>query len=484
MPTRLLFPNAFLPAILIWGSVLLAQGTAQESPPVPKKTETPTAQKSTDSADASKKPTSDEEYYELFREFVDTFEQIDRNFVKKVDSRELMEAAIRGMIKELDPYSSYIPPDHLAEFKQNIEQEFGGIGIQVFVDPRSRRLTVATPLPGTPAYRGGVLAGDVIMEINGKSTSGFSIQDAVEALKGHPGEEVTIGVLHKGSKKIEQIPLKRAIIHVATVLGERYTAGGQWDFMLDDKRKIGYIRITHFSRDTSEELRKALETLESQGMRALILDLRFNPGGLLAEAIGVCDLFLEEGTIVSTNGRNVPSRSWSAHKPGTFSGFPMVVLVNHYSASASEIVSACLQDHDRALVVGTRTWGKGSVQNVINLNGGHSALKLTTATYLRPSGKNIHRFPGDDKDDEWGVHPDKGYVVPMSDSDIGQYLQSRRHRDVIGAKPLEKPFHDRQREKALEYLYEQLGEADSKSQESKPPQEAPRERAEAAAARK
>jgi len=397
----------------------------------------------------------EDQYYDLFREFVDTFEQIDRNYVKEVDRKELMRAAIQGMLTELDPYSSYIPPADLADFTQGIEQEFGGIGIQVQIDPETRRLTVVTPLPGTPAYRAGVLSGDVIMEVEGESTEGFTVEDAVKKLKGKAGEEVTIGVLHKGSESVEQIKLVREVIQVATVLGDRYNDDGTWDFMLDDDTKIGYVRLTHFSRRTGEELREALEQMQSKGMKGLVLDLRFNPGGLLSEAVEVCDLFLEKGTIVSTKGRNVPERSWEAHQPGTYSGFPIAVVINRYSASASEIVSACLQDNERAVVVGERSWGKGSVQNVIDLGSGASALKLTTASYLRPNGHNIHRFPDSKEEDEWGVKPDEGLAVRFSDDEMRDYLIGRRKRDVIGSDETNTP-KDQQLDAALAYLREKL----------------------------
>jgi carboxyl-terminal processing protease len=321
-------------------------------------------------------------------------------------------------------------------------------------------------LPGTPAYRAGVLSGDVIMEVEGESTEGYTVEDAVKKLKGKAGEEVTIGVMHKGSDSIEQIKLVREVIQVATVLGDRYLANGTWDFMLDDDSKIGYVRLTHFSRRTGEELRDAMEQLQSKGMKGLVLDLRFNPGGLLSEAVEVCDLFLEKGTIVSTKGRNVPERSWEAHAPGTYSGFPMAVLVNRYSASASEIVSACLQDNDRAVVVGERSWGKGSVQNVIDLGGGASALKLTTASYLRPNGHNIHRFPDSKEEDEWGVKPNEGLTVRFSDEEMRDYLIGRRKRDVIGNGDGERPT-DRQLDAALSYLREKLDDKDSRGAEAK-----------------
>jgi carboxyl-terminal processing protease len=451
------FAFAAFAVLLVQTSSSFAQAPAEAA-----KAASPPAQ----SAEPGPGDLPEDQYYDLFREFVDTFEQIDRNYVKEVDRKELMRAAIQGMLTELDPYSSYIPPADLADFTQGIEQEFGGIGIQVQIDPESRRLTVVTPLPGTPAYRAGVLSGDVIMEVEGESTEGYTVEDAVKKLKGKPGEEVTIGVMHKGSDSIEQIKLVREVIQVATVLGDRYLANGTWDFMLDDESKIGYIRLTHFSRRTGEELRDALEQLQSKGMKGLVLDLRFNPGGLLSEAVEVCDLFLEKGTIVSTKGRNVPERSWEAHAPGTYSGFPMAVLINRYSASASEIVSACLQDNDRAVVVGERSWGKGSVQNVIDLGGGASALKLTTASYLRPNGHNIHRFPDSKEEDEWGVKPNEGLTIRFSDEEMRDYLIGRRKRDVIGNGDGERP-KDRQLDAALSYLREKLDGKPSKEADAK-----------------
>ena len=201
--------------------------------------------------------------------------------------------------------------------------------------------------------------------------------------------------------------------------------------------------MTAFSRDTAGELQRALEQLQSAGMRGLILDLRFNPGGLLNAAIEVSDLFISEGRIVSTKGRSTPERSWDAHKAGTFEGFPMVVLVNRFSASASEIVSACLQDHKRAVIMGERTWGKGSVQSVIELEDGKSALKLTTAAYFRPSGKNIHRFPDAKDQDEWGVMPDKGFELKLSDKEIVELIQDRRNRDILRNGNAEQPPSDK-----------------------------------------
>jgi carboxyl-terminal processing protease len=389
--------------------------------------------------------------------FADTFEQIERNYVKDVDRRKLVEAALRGMMDELDPYSNYISPDDLAKFNVQVEQEFSGIGIQVTIDPQTRRLTVTSPLPGTPADKAGVRAGDTIMEINGKSTEKMTVDDAVKILKGKEGEEVTIGVLHQGNSQVEQLKMPRARIHVPTVLGDSYKPNGNWNYMIDAEKKIGYIRLSAFSRNTAKELKEVLTQLTSQGMKGLVLDLRFNPGGLLTSAVEIADLFLDEGKIVSTKGRNTEERTQYARKSGTFSGFPMAVLVNRYSASASEIVSAALQDHKRAVVVGERTWGKGSVQNVIELESGKSALKLTTASYHRPSGKNIHRFPDSKETDEWGVMPDENYAVKFSDPEMRSYVDYRHLRDVLSKEgPPSSEFVDRQLAKSLEYVTEKL----------------------------
>ncbi len=395
----------------------------------------------------------DQEYYELMKTFADTFEQIDRNYVQNVNRRELLEAAIRGMTAKLDPYSNYISPQDLARFTEQVEQEFGGIGIQVQVDPQTQRLTVIAPLPGTPAYREGIRSGDMIVEIEGQSTEGYTTLDAVKLLKGEAGKAVNLGIKHPGSEEVVKLTIVREIIQVPTVLGDTHDADDKWNFMLDAESKIAYVRLTHFSRHSAAELVKALKEASTAGLKGFILDLRFNPGGLLSQAIEISDMFIESGKIVSTKGRNSTDREWTAKKEGTYSGFPMVILVNRYSASASEIVSACLQDHKRAIVIGERSWGKGSVQNVIELEGGSSALKLTTASYHRPSGKNIHRFPGATDKDEWGVYPDEKFVIDMTPQEMEQYLDYRRERDIPNkAGPPASEFVDRQLQAAVDYL--------------------------------
>ena len=445
---------------------------------------------------AEKSPAHDDEYYELYKLLVDTMDQVERNYVKDIDRRELMEAAIEGVLEKLDPYSSYISPKEISRFRGTVESEFGGIGIQVSND--GGQLQVISPLVGTPAYRAGVLAGDRIVEIEGESTKGWSLDDAVRRLKGKEGSDVKLTVVHAGETKKIELSITREQIHVETVLGDHRGDNDDWDFMLDPQHQIGYIRVTAFSRDTEREIRKATERLQADKLKGLILDLRFNPGGLLTSAIKVSDLFVPKGRIVSTEGRNSPKRVWDAHKDNLpTENVPMVVLVNRYSASASEIVSACLQDHDRAVIMGERTWGKGSVQNVIELEEGRSALKLTTAGYLRPNGKNIHRFDGAKDDDEWGVKPNDGFEMRLGDAEIVGLIEDRRDRDIVRAshddvdndvddahtdsgdagseaengsdteeqsadadKPEDPPFIDRQLQMAVEYLTAELARAE------------------------
>jgi carboxyl-terminal processing protease len=383
-----------------------------------------------DASKTSQSPTAKSDSdYEMYKLLVDTIDQVERNYVTEVDRRELIEAAIRGVVGKLDPYSNYIAPQELNRFRASVESEFGGIGIQIGFD--GDELRILSPMYGTPAYRAGLLAGDRILEIDGKSTSGWTLDEVVDKLKGEEGKSVVLTVIHAGKTEREKISVTRERIHVDTVLGDHRKADDTWDFFLDSEKRIAYVRVTVFSRDTGAQLQRVLSELKSEKLRGLILDLRFNPGGLLNAAIEVCGLFISEGRIVSTKGRNSPERTWDAKKDGAFEGFPMVVLVNRYSASASEIVAACLQDHKRAVIVGERTWGKGSVQNVVDLESGRSALKLTTASYQRPSGKNIHRFPNAKESDEWGVMPDAGYEMKLSDSELALVVENRRTRDIL-----------------------------------------------------
>ena len=429
--------------------------------------------------------------YELVRLIVDVLDEVDHKYVRELDQdakRKLVEDMVNGGLERLDPHSGYINPKRYKQFTKDSKGKFGGVGIQVSTDRLSGVLTVVSPLVGTPAYEAGVLAGDMIVKIDGKQTENMPVNDAIDMIQGDPGQKVTLTILHEGSKEPVDIELTRAMIHVQSVLGDRRKTDNpeEWEFLIDPSNRIGYVRLATFSETVGEELRKAVEGLIKEGVRGLVIDLRNNPGGLLKSAVEVSDLFLTEGRIVSTHGRNGQEDVYDAQEKDTLltpaKDYPIVVLINRYSASASEIVAAALQDHGRAVVMGERSYGKGSVQNVIRLENGTSALKLTTASYWRPSGKNIHRFPDSKDTDEWGVSPNAGFEVPLKDEERIEYMIYRRDRDVIHGKPGvdapaalkekpadqtatkaanakdkdKKPFVDKVLNKALDYLREEL----------------------------
>ncbi len=411
-------------------------------------------------------------------------------YVDEVTPRDLFQNAMQGMVSELDPYSSYISPEDFRAFQEDLDQEFGGVGIVVELNPETNRLTVLSPLTGTPAYRAGMRAGDVILEINGESTEGMTLRDSVAIMRGEPGTNVHLSVLHAGDTEPVEFTVTRDTIPIESVLGDRRLADGRWDFRLEQDPRILYIRLTTFGENSLDEIKAtmAAEQQSDSPFKAIILDLRGNAGGLLSTAVDLCDMLISGGEIVSTRGRNGEmGRQYMADAETIIdTNLPMVVLVNTYSASASEIVAACLKDHQRAVIVGTRTWGKGTVQNIIPLENGESALKLTTATYWRPSGRNIHRRKDAGDDDDWGVQPDPQFHVPLTNEEFELVLRKRRERDIYRAPdeapgtsepedaveppsgppvppvppddPEEEAFVDPQLKVAIEYLQKRLNE--------------------------
>ena len=358
--------------------------------------------------------------------------EIHETFVRPVDQRDLYEGAMDGMVRQLDPYSDYITPEELMAFQEDLDQKFGGIGIVVEVNRESGQLTVLSPLPDTPAAAAGLRAGDVILAIDGQSTEGFQIRDAVDLMRGDPGTALTVTIRHLGDDDSRDVELERAIIPVASVLGDVRLPDGTWQYTLDDHPRIGYIRLVSFGEKTADELRQTLQSMLGK-VDGIILDLRGNGGGLLHAAIDVCDFFVDSGKIVSIRGRD--KQDWRDHFASPQNtlcrDLPLVVMVDGFSASASEITAACLQDHGRASVVGVRSWGKGTVQNVMPFEGGRSALKLTVATYWRPSEQNIHRHVDATEDDPWGVSPDQGFEVAVDEETQTKILLWRRERDKV-----------------------------------------------------
>jgi len=327
--------------------------------------------------------------YEKWSLLDDVVREINEKYVDDVDNDELFRGAIDGMMKMLDPHSVYIDAEQLKEFDVNAEGRFSGIGIEISLD--EGWLTVISPIPGGPAIRAGVRSGDRIVEIEGKTTEGMDTMDAVKLLRGAKGTKVTMTVLHLSGES-EEVTIIRDDIKIPSVSGVKHLPDGEWDYMVDEEARIGYVRLSAFQKNTPDQLDKAVNKLLAQGMRGLVLDLRFNPGGLLETAVAVSNRFLDEGVIVSTKGRASAARYHRASRSNTFEHFNLIVLVNDWSASASEIVAGAIQDHNRGLLLGTRTFGKGSVQALVPLQHGTAgALKLTIAKYYTPSGRSIHR---------------------------------------------------------------------------------------------
>ena len=327
---------------------------------------------------ATKETRSEPIPLEALRSFTDAYARIKNDYVEEVDDKALLENAIRGMLTGLDPHSSYLNAEEFKDLQIGTSGEFGGLGIEVGME--AGFVKVISPIDDTPAQRAGVQAGDLIIRLDEKPVKGMSLNDAVKVMRGKPGTVLTLTILREGEETPLKIAITRAVIQVKSVKSE----------LLD--KSFGYVRITQFQTPTAGTLKKAVSKLSEEAggkLKGLVLDLRNNPGGVLGASVEVSDAFLNSGLIVYTEGRVQDSRLRFSAKPGDIiDGAPMVVLINGGSASASEIVSGALQDHHRAIIMGTKSFGKGSVQTIMPARGG-SAVKLTTARYFTPNGRSI-----------------------------------------------------------------------------------------------
>jgi carboxyl-terminal processing protease len=316
--------------------------------------------------------------YEDLKVFTDVIGFIQKDYVEETKSKDLIYGAIKGMLETLDPHSAFMPPDMYKEMQEGTKGRFEGLGIEITL--KDGILTVVSPIEGTPAYRAGIMARDQIISIDGESTKNFTLMDSVKRMRGPRGTKVTITIMREGFTKPKDFTLVRDVIPVRTVRYELL------------EKNYGYIRISEFKEKTDGEFEKVMKGLEEEGkgaLKGLVLDLRNNPGGLLDQAVKIADRFIDSGIIVSIDGRKEEAKQkWPAHSDGTLTRYPLVVLVNGGSASGAEIVAGAIQDHGRGIIVGTQTFGKGSVQTIIPLKDG-SGLKLTTARYYTPNGRSI-----------------------------------------------------------------------------------------------
>jgi carboxyl-terminal processing protease len=381
--------------------------------------------------------------------------------------------------KYVDDYTTYIDKEKVPDVEKDLDGRFRGIGVIIRRDIARDGLLVVSPIRGSPAYKAGILAGDLITEIiresdeKGKpfekpevtSTKGMETQDAVKLIMGLPTTKLKLKIEREGEKEPITKELARDTVTVESVHGwKRDPKDDSWDYYVDPKNKIAYLHMSQFSRYTDEEMLAILKKLQKDGVKGLVLDLRFNPGGYLDVVVGICDMFIDDGVIVSVRPGNsrANERTLRGHSEGSYLNFPMVVLVNDGSASASEILAACVQDHGRAVVMGERSFGKGSVQNVekFPLTGGK--IKMTTATFWPPSGRNLNKASTTGKDEEdWGVRPDKGYELKLETAEKNElfdrlYNWGNIPRRDLPEKEAKKEFKDRQLDMALEYLRGQI----------------------------
>ncbi len=370
--------------------------------------------------------------YRWFDPIVDIRGHIIDDYVESPDEEAMQEAVIKAMIESLDdPYTTYIAPEDEAEFSKELSGNYVGIGARI----HSNRewLTILTPMEDSPALKAGILAGDVILDIEGVSTQNRPVNDCIDDLLGEPGTTVNVRVRHVDDTE-EDITITRAPIRTKSVFGV-IRRDQSWKHLLDDDRGIAYVRIESFTERTADELRGILEELRSQdALNGLIIDVRDNRGGALTAALETSDMFIDEGTLLSIRsarpGREEQGRLFKANQAGTLMDTPVIVMVNDGSASASEIIAGSLKDNDRALVLGERTFGKGSVQEVRQLDDEGGLLKFTTAYYYLPSGRNLHKSHGE-VDEDWGVDPSDGCLVSESLEESIKRIEARQPWTVI-----------------------------------------------------
>jgi C-terminal peptidase prc len=330
--------------------------------------------------------------------------------------------SLHPLMSKLDPHSDYVDPEEVAKFDRSLAGKFSGIGVQIRKNNTRDQLQVITPMYGSPAYNAKIYAGDIITHVvrevdeEGKAlpkpeiipTKGLPMDEAVSKIVGKEGTKVKLMVEREGEAKPLEFNLIRGSVEMETVLGYKRGTDDRWDYVIDPDNQICYLRLTGFQENTARDVEQLMRKLYKSGIRGFILDMRFNPGGLLDQAVKISDLFIDDGMIVTIKPRGGPETSYIGNSKGSYTAFPMVCLVNGYSASASEIVASCLQDHGRAVVMGSRSYGKGSVQRILPFPGTGARIKVTTATFWRPNGKNLNKDSTGGKDSEdWGVAPNK-----------------------------------------------------------------------------
>ncbi len=373
------------------------------------------------------------DHYLNLQLFAKVMNMVQQYYVEDVDTKKLIYGGIKGMLQELDPHTNFLPPDIYKEFENETSGKFGGLGIEITV--QDSILTIISPIEDTPAWEAGLKAGDKVVSIDGHSTKGLSLAESAQMMRGEKGETIVLGIVREGFKDKKDFSIKRGTIKINSV---KFTDFGEG---------YGYIRLTSFIDNSAKDMEKVLTTMKKNNkkIKGLVLDLRRNPGGLLDQAIQISDFFLDKGVIVSTKGRDKENQKVvSASSSNSYTDFPLVILINEYSASASEIVAGALKDNKRALVMGKRSFGKGSVQSVVKMGDG-SGLKMTVARYYTPSGISIQAE---------GITPD--VIVDEVDNEVFQKAiikrNVKREADIDGHLVGDREEKNKNKEKSTSFF--------------------------------
>lgn len=450
--------------------------------------------------------------YDLFRAFVETLNQVEREYVRELNQEELFQGGLIGIMESVDLDSSYLSPA-VYQFAKEHPESRGDVGLQLTMRPAMhdlgrgdsapvyRQVFVLGVVPGSPAEQAGILPGDMLVDVDEHHVARWTLEEVVQHLQGDPGTEVTLKLFRvpetrRGTEEAAKpedpqapdqpneapddepmdpdvvnpdgtllVTLKRAKIDLPGIIGVRHLENGDWDYWVDTQKGVAYVRLPALTPGTAAKLSEVVQQLRAQDqhqLKGLVLDLRFNSGGSVPEAVAAADLFVSEGRLLSLSGPNVAEEHWEAHGQATWSDLPLVVLVNRYTAGPAEVLAAALQDHSRAKVLGERTLGKGGVSRIIPLSDGKSALRLTVATYERPNGKSLYRRRDAKPDDAWGVQPDAGLRVRQAPQHLVRYLRWRAQPKTDDASDM-KDYVDDALTKAADVLNKQLAEAAASS---------------------
>jgi carboxyl-terminal processing protease len=380
------------------------------------------------------------------KRFAEVVQQINKRHFQPVDSEQLFNAAMDGVFRTLDDRSKFIESTNLKDYNKELKKEFAGIGVELDANPETGKISVVAPVFGGPAWRAGIRSGDLIDSVNGIDASSLALSEIVAQFRGEVGSAVNLRVRKArasdtDSLVFQDITIRRQNIAIESIRGDRRLPSGAWDWWLEGAPNIAYLRISYFSKQTGSQCSDILHDLadENKDLEGLVIDLRGNAGGVLESGVSVCDLFLEDELVVAiTNARTGGhsdrkpiQQEWRATPGKMLEGVPIAILIDEFTANVSEVVAACLQDHSRATIVGSRSFGNASIQTTTALSSGAGAIRLTTNQYQRPSGSQLNRLITSQDTDEWGVRPNSGFAFSPTRQQLENWISWRRERDLV-----------------------------------------------------